>query len=55
MTETTQIHAIYIDAPAEKVWEALTSSEYSNKYGYGGDLEIEPRAGAPGVTTPLPR
>ncbi|ROR73812.1 SRPBCC domain-containing protein [Bogoriella caseilytica] len=45
MTETTQIHAIYIDAPAEKVWEALTSSEYSNKYGYGGDLEIEPRAG----------
>lgn len=32
---TTQVHGIYIDAPAEKVWAALTSSEYSNRYGYG--------------------
>ncbi|GAA4434375.1 SRPBCC domain-containing protein [Georgenia halophila] len=45
MSETTQIHGIYIDAPAEKVWQALTSSEYTNRYGYGGDIDIEPRVG----------
>src|SRR5690606_11575533 len=44
-TTTTQVHGIYIDAPAEKVWEALTSSEYTNRYGYGGDLKFEPRVG----------
>ncbi|MFD2397152.1 SRPBCC domain-containing protein [Prauserella oleivorans] len=51
---TTQIHSIYIDAPAEKVWEALTSSEYTNKYGYGGDLTLEPKPGGKMIhhTTP---
>lgn len=42
---STQVHSIYIDAPAEKVWEALTSSEYTNRYGYGGDIEIDLRPG----------
>ncbi|WP_222844627.1 hypothetical protein [Saccharomonospora sp. CUA-673] len=48
MTDTriTQIHSIYIDAPAEKVWQALTSSEYTNRYGYGGDLTFEPSRAA---------
>lgn len=42
MTEsTTQVYGIYIDAPAEKIWEALTSSHMTNRYGYGGTLEIE--------------
>jgi uncharacterized protein YndB with AHSA1/START domain len=36
-----QVHGIYIDAPAEKIWEALTTSEYTNQFGYGGDIEIE--------------
>lgn len=40
-----QIHGIYIDAPAEKVWEALTSSDYSNQYGYGGNIEIDLQPG----------
>ena len=38
---STQVYGIYIDAPAQKVWEALTTSEYSNRYGYGGDVEID--------------
>lgn len=42
---STQVHGIYIDAPAEKIWEALTSSEYTNRYGYGGDIEIDLRPG----------
>lgn len=40
-----QVYGIYIDAPAEKVWEALTSSQYSNLYGYGGDIEIDLQPG----------
>lgn len=44
-TRTTQIHSIYIDAPAEKVWQALTSSEYTNRFGYGGDLTFEAKPG----------
>lgn len=42
---TTQVFGIYIDAPIEKVWQALISSDYSNGYGYGGDLEIELKPG----------
>ncbi|GGA61223.1 transcriptional regulator [Pseudoclavibacter endophyticus] len=40
-----QVHSIYIDAPAEKVWQALTDSEYSNKWGYGGDVTFEAKPG----------
>jgi len=36
-----QMFAIYIDAPAEKIWEAITSSEFTNRFGYGGDIEMD--------------
>lgn len=42
---TIQVHSIYIEAPAAKVWEALTTSEYTNKWGYGGDVTFD---GTPG-------
>lgn len=42
---STQVHRIYVDAPAEKVWEAITSSELTRHFGYGGRLEIELRPG----------
>jgi len=44
-TSDTQVYRIYINAPAEKVWEAITTSEWTNQYGYGGDVEIELRPG----------
>lgn len=37
----THVFTIYIQAPAAKVWEAITSSEYSNKWGYGGDVDYD--------------
>lgn len=40
MTET-QMFAIYIDAPAQKIWDAITTSEFTTRYGYGGDIEID--------------
>ncbi|GMA21283.1 SRPBCC domain-containing protein [Arsenicicoccus piscis] len=42
---TTQVFRIYIDAPAERIWEAITTSELNNQYGYGGNLEIDLRPG----------
>ncbi|GAB3187906.1 SRPBCC domain-containing protein [Nesterenkonia suensis] len=42
---STQVHRIFIDAPAEEVWEAITSPELSRSYGYGGSIEVELRPG----------
>src|SRR5690348_4735056 len=33
---TTQVHRVYIKAPAQAVWNAITTPEWSQKYGYGG-------------------
>ena len=44
MTETV-VYSIYINAPAQKVWDAITTSAYTSRWGYGGDVEIEPRPG----------
>ena len=34
-----QVYTVYINASAQKVWDAITTSEGSNKWGYGGDVE----------------
>ncbi len=36
-----QVYTVYISAPASKVWAAITTSEYTTKWGYGGDIEID--------------
>jgi len=36
-----QMYAIYIDAPAEKIWQAITNSEFTNRFGYGGNVEVD--------------
>ncbi|MFX4272975.1 SRPBCC domain-containing protein [Propionibacteriaceae bacterium Y1685] len=41
MTTSTRIYSIYIDAPAQKIWDAITSSEYTTQYGYAGPVEYE--------------
>ena len=33
-----QVFRVYIEAPATKVWDAITSPEFSTKYGYGGEV-----------------
>lgn len=50
-----QIFRVYIQAPAQKVWEAITSSEFTTKYGYGGETEVELTPGGVfrNLTTPL--
>src|SRR3569833_2372950 len=39
------VYTIYIAASAEKVWEALTSAEFSRQYFFGNAVEIEQKGG----------
>lgn len=43
--QTTQIHRIFINATPEKVWEAITTPEFSRLYGYTGDVSYDLREG----------
>jgi len=47
------VYTIYIASTREKVWQALTSAEFSRKYFFGNAVEIELRiGGAYNVRTP---
>jgi uncharacterized protein YndB with AHSA1/START domain len=39
------IYVIYIAATPEKVWQALTSSEFTRKYFWERTIEVEPKRG----------
>ena len=39
------VYTIYIASTPEKVWEALTMSEFSRKYFFGNSVEIDLRVG----------
>ena len=39
------VYTIYIAAKAEKVWEALTSAEFSRQYFFGNSVEVDLRVG----------
>lgn len=40
-----QVFRVYIEAPAQQVWDAITSPEFSVKYGYGGEVSYDLTAG----------
>ena len=39
------VYTIYIAATPERVWEALTSAEFSRKYFFGNSVEVELKVG----------
>jgi uncharacterized protein YndB with AHSA1/START domain/DNA-binding transcriptional ArsR family regulator len=43
--QTVKVFEIYIKAPAEKVWEAITTPEWTARYGYKAPLEYDLRPG----------
>src|SRR6266536_1321839 len=46
MTEATiKVFEIYIKAPAQKVWDAITQPEWTSRYGYQGHIDLDPRPG----------
>ena len=42
---TTQVYEVYIKASPQAIWDAITSPEWSVKYGYQGPVEYELRPG----------
>lgn len=49
-----QVYSVYINAPAQKVWDAITQSEYTTDWGYGGESEYDLTPGGTyrNLTTP---
>jgi uncharacterized protein YndB with AHSA1/START domain len=42
---TTQVHRVYINATPEAIWEAITSPEWTQKYGYHAIAEYDLKPG----------
>ena len=42
---TTQVYEVYIRATPQAIWEAITSPEWTVKYGYRGAMDFELRPG----------
>ena len=42
---TTRVHEIYIKAAQVQIWEAITTPEWTAKYGYGAAVDIELKPG----------
>jgi uncharacterized protein YndB with AHSA1/START domain len=43
--EETQVYRVYIKATPEAIWNAITSPEWNQKYGYGSRAEYDLRPG----------
>jgi uncharacterized protein YndB with AHSA1/START domain len=42
---TTQVYEVYIKAGPQAIWDAITTPEWTTKYGYQGVIEYELRPG----------
>jgi len=42
---TTQVYEVYISTTPQAIWDAITSSEWTEKYGYKGRVEYDLRPG----------
>ena len=40
---TTQVYRVYIKASPQAIWDAITSPEWSDRYGYGGHVSFDLR------------
>lgn len=44
-TTTVQVQRVYIKASAQRIWDAITQPDWTEKYGYGGRAEFDLRPG----------
>jgi uncharacterized protein YndB with AHSA1/START domain len=42
---TVQVYRVYIKAAPQDIWDALTTSDWTKRYGYGGTVQFDLRAG----------
>ena len=52
MTNTVQVHRVYIKATPERIWEAITKPEWTAKYGYTGLADFDLKVGGKHRTRP---
>jgi uncharacterized protein YndB with AHSA1/START domain len=45
VTRTTQVHRVFIKAPAQAIWDAITEPEWNRRYGYQAPAEYDLRPG----------
>jgi uncharacterized protein YndB with AHSA1/START domain len=53
-TQTTQVYRVYIKATAEAIWDAITKSEWTQRYGYTGLVDYDLRPGGHYKVRPTP-
>lgn len=41
----TQVYRVFIKATPQAVWDAITSPEWTDRYGYGGVVDYDLRPG----------
>jgi uncharacterized protein YndB with AHSA1/START domain len=51
---TTQVHRVYINATPEAIWEAITSPEWTARYGYRASAEYDLKPGGSYVVMASP-
>ena len=44
-TTTTQVYRVYIKASAQAIWDAITKTEWTERYGYTGIVHYDLRPG----------
>jgi uncharacterized protein YndB with AHSA1/START domain len=44
-TETTQVYRVFIKATPQAIWDAITKPEWTERWGYGGRVEIDLKPG----------
>jgi uncharacterized protein YndB with AHSA1/START domain len=44
---TTQVHRVYIKATPQAIWDAITTSEWTARFGYGNGVDYDLRPGGP--------
>lgn len=45
VTRTLQVHRVFIKAPAQTIWDAITDPEWNRRYGYQAPSEYDLRPG----------
>lgn len=52
---TIQVHRVFIKAPAQKVWDAITNPDWLEKYGYACRAEFDLKPGGSYKAFPIRR
>jgi len=43
----TQVYQVFINAPAQRIWDAITKPEFTRRYFHGTSVESDFKAGSP--------